>query len=116
MAPPITPAANPQPRPCALAALVGAIRLVASVSAATVVAIFDLVFMALSLWEFRGPEWSSCELVGPVRQRFSRVEAGLRGLCEKSPRRSGPDPSHFGARGRRAGNPALGDRFPRSFK
>src|SRR5262245_3438653 len=84
MAPPITPAAMPQPRPCAFAELVGTVRLVTSASAAIVVAIFDLVFISLSLWKFRGPKWSSCALVGSLRGKVQGSGRRLCALCEKS--------------------------------
>src|ERR1044071_372728 len=75
MAPPITPAAKPH-RPCAFAALDGTVRLVASASAATVVAIFDLVFMALSPWRFW---WTGMVLMRIGREASGKGSAGQNG-------------------------------------
>src|ERR1051325_12222804 len=84
MAPPTTPAAMPQPYLPACAALVGTVRLAASVTTARPVAIFDLRFMTCSLWHFWG---TGMVLMAIRRTGTGKVQPGggrVRGLCEKS--------------------------------
>src|ERR1051325_11993181 len=84
MAPPTTPAAMPQPYLPACAALVGTVRLAASVTTARPVAIFDLRFMTCSLWDFWG---TGMVLMAIGRTGAGKVQPGggrVRGLCEKS--------------------------------
>src|SRR4051812_40422555 len=72
MAVPITAPAMPQPcLPPAFAALVGMVRLAASVTTARLAAMVDLMFMIVSLREIGGgPVWPSCLLVGRAQERF----------------------------------------------
>src|SRR5438128_362576 len=68
MAPPTTPAAMPQPLPPAFAALVGMVRLAASVTTARPAAMVDLMFMIVSLEDF----WWT----GMVRMAIGRASQG----------------------------------------
>src|SRR5882724_9851505 len=104
MAPPTTPAAMPQPYLPAFAALVGMVRLAASVTTARPAAIFDLMFMIGSLRDWLGDRygphvhWSKApgkgSAAGPRPARAVRKVTGA-----ESPRKT--------PKGR--GNPALCD-------
>src|SRR5256885_15303110 len=86
MAPPTTPAAMPQPYLPAFAALVGKVRLAASVTTARLAAIVDLKFMTGSLEDFW---WTGMVLMPIGRAGQGKVQTWVAagcGLCGKSQR------------------------------